>query len=84
MGNELGGLIMPWFNTIINRWSNLDHENLDFQMARELYPGEGYCNYQIPHAKWHVEAGIAALDMIKVAQDLDLMLAKALSTSLSK
>ena len=62
---------MPIINTIINRvlLADYEHWSTDFQLARNVYPGEESCNAVIPHAKWHVEAGIGLVDMLILADE---------------
>ena len=69
--NWIGGLVHPWYNRLINYFMSYKHNNEDFQMAKNVYPGENWCNYRIPHAKWHLQTSIAVLDLVRITQDLD-------------
>jgi hypothetical protein len=36
-----------------------------------LIPGEGWCNPLIPHAKWHLETGIALADFVFLSDEIN-------------
>ena len=58
-----------------------EHPNGDFQMAKDLYPGEEWCNNKIPHPKWHIQTAIALLDLVRIVDDIDKMFEKAIAAS---
>jgi len=38
---------------------------------KTLTPGEEWCNPLIPHAKWHVETGIALVDFVFLSDEIN-------------
>ena len=42
-----------------------------------MYPGEGWCNPVIPHAKWHLETSIALTDFTFLTEELYKIFNKA-------
>ncbi len=72
--NELGYTLLPTVNALANAILPSDdfpHYSQDFQDGVGVYPGEGWCNVAaLPHAKWHLETGVALSDMGRLA---DLM-----------
>lgn len=68
--NLLGFRLLPKVNGLINTLSNFQYSNSNFQSGRNVYPGETYCNENIPHAKWHLQSGLGLLDMVYLADDI--------------
>ncbi len=76
IGNQFGALLLPYVNAFAN--DNLlnpnyfPHYNLDLQNAVNVYPGELFCNTAaLPHAKWHLQTGIALVDFVHLTNLLN-------------
>ena len=41
-----------------------------FQEGRDIYPGDVWCNPQIPHAKWHLQSGMGLLDLVYICDNV--------------
>ena len=41
-----------------------------FQEGRDIYPGDVWCNPQIPHAKWHLQSGVGLLDLVYICDNV--------------
>ncbi|KAF2365482.1 hypothetical protein FHG87_003766, partial [Trinorchestia longiramus] len=65
--NEWGAEHIAVLNTRLNKLNTFDYYDVDFQNATDIYPGDDWCNPEIPHAKWHLEAAIGLLDLAYVA-----------------
>lgn len=61
--NEWGWEHLPVFNTLLNQHNTYEYFDLDFQNGTDIYPGDFWCNPDIPHAKWHLESAIGLLDL---------------------
>ncbi len=67
---------MPVVNGFVNdNLLNPDyfpHYNLDLQDGVDVYPGELDCNpAPLPHAKWHLQTGIALVDFAHLSNLLN-------------
>ena len=67
-GNEQGWALLPILNDAVNENllgtnSTTDYFNPNLQHGVGIYPGEEWCNPGVyPHAKWHLQTGIALVD----------------------
>ena len=67
---KAGWKLVPFINQLANSITEFDHANLDFQSAKDLYPGQDSCaGRRHSHAMWHVQSGIALLDFALIADD---------------
>ena len=67
---KAGWELQPFINQLLNSITEFNHENLDFQSAKDLYPGQDSCAGQKhSHAMWHAQSGIAFLDYALIADD---------------
>ena len=41
-----------------------------FQDGYAIYPGDGWCNRQYPHAKWHLQSGVGLLDLVYICDNI--------------
>ncbi len=79
LGNRVGAALLPVLNTLINDLflpeEDFPHHNPDLQLGVGVYPGEGWCNpAPLPHAKWHLQTGIALVDFAHLADLLHVYL----------
>ena len=72
--NFIGWELLPRVNLIANQMTNFHHFDEEFQLGRNLYPGENWCNSKVPHAKWHVESGIGLLDLTLLVDQMFALL----------
>ena len=68
--NELGTLALPLVNAIGNRLNNFEYSDIEMHAVLDMYPGAKWCNLVIPHAKWHLETGIALTDFTFLTDEL--------------
>ena len=67
---KAGWELVPFINQLANSISEFNHTNLDFQSAKDLYPGQDSCaGNKHSHAMWHAQSGIAFLDYALIADD---------------
>jgi len=72
--NAFGAAMLPYVNSYANNLTSWDHYVEDIQ-AGGGYPGSGWCNDLIPHAKWHVQAAAALSDVARL-MDMSLRMAQ--------
>ena len=68
--NKLGAWTLPIVNLLASKLTTFKYSDIKFQMGKNFYPGEKWCNSWDPHAKWHVESGIALVDFIFFADEM--------------
>ena len=71
--NAFGAALLPHVNEFANNLTTWSLWVPDVQ-AGSGYPGSGWCNDLIPHAKWHVETAASLADVARLA-DMVLRLA---------
>ncbi len=76
--NAAGAALLPVVNTLLNTLlpeEDFPHLNPALQLGRGVYPGEEWCNpAPLPHAKWHLQTGIALVDFARLADMLHVYL----------
>ena len=68
--NEVGWAFLPVINQLANDLNSWNYDNPEMQLGNKMYPGEGWCNPVIPHAKWHLETSIALTDFTFLTEEL--------------
>lgn len=68
--NEIGTFLLPLINGIGNNLNNFTYKDSAMQAGLNMYPGEEWCNLVIPHAKWHVQTGIALTDFSYLSDEI--------------
>ena len=68
---QLGTIILPYWNDAATALTSFSYSDPSFQHGLNMYPGEEWCNPIIPHAKWHVQAGIALVDFVFLADEIN-------------
>jgi hypothetical protein len=63
--NAFGAAMLPHINAYANNLTTWDLYVEDVQMGTG-YPGSGWCNDLIPHAKWHVQTAAALSDVARL------------------
>ena len=67
--NAFGAALLPHINAYANNLTSWDHYVEDVQMGTG-YPGSGWCNDIIPHAKWHVQTAAALGDVARLMDEV--------------
>ena len=62
--NDLGALIMPDFNELMNKLTGFTHTDSSLQDGHNIYPGDTWCRKQQPHSKWHEQSASGLLDLM--------------------
>jgi hypothetical protein len=62
--------MIPVVNAAANELNNFTYSDHQMQAGLHMYPGEAWCNMVIPHAKWHVETGIALTDFVFLTDEM--------------
>ena len=72
--NNYGDLLIPVINRYASAITTFRPIDRQFQKGRKFYPGQDAyylkCNENYPHAKWHVQSGIAMVDLVFVADEI--------------
>ena len=72
--NEFGHNLISLINRYASAISTFRPIDKLFQDATNFYPGQTMknleCNKQYPHPKWHVQSGIALVDLVFVADEI--------------
>ena len=68
--NEVGAAFLPVINQAMNSYNSWNYSDAEMQLGINMYPGEGWCNPLIPHAKWHLQTGIALTDFTFLSDEL--------------
>ena len=72
--NNYGDLLIPVINRYASAITTFRPVDKQFQNGRKFYPGhDSYsltCKETSPHAKWHVQSGIAMVDLVFVADEI--------------
>ena len=76
--NQVGWAFLPVINQEVNTLNSWTYSNADMQLGINMYPGEVWCNPVIPHAKWHLETGIALTDFSFLSDELYRIFTKSL------
>ncbi len=69
-GNEIGAALLPIVNTQLNKLTDIEYYDPAFQLGRNIYPGEDWCNPLIPHAKWHLQTGVGLFDLVVLTDEM--------------
>ena len=72
--NSIGGLLLPGITTKANSLLSYEYFDKDFQMSRNVYPGEQWCNPRYPHAKWHVLSALTLVDLVNYSDEIHQVL----------
>ena len=75
--NQAGMLFLPVLNEAMNGLNSWDYHNPKLQRGINIYPGEKWCNPVIPHAKWHLQTGVALTDFSFLSDELYMLLSAA-------
>merc|ERR1712061_670723 len=66
-GNEL----IPVVNAFANRLNDFTFYEENFQNGTLIYPGDGWCNNQEAHSKWHVQSAVGLLDLVYLCDTIN-------------
>ena len=68
--NEIGAALLPIWNVLTTQLTTFEYSSSEFQLGQNFYPGEFECNKWDPHAKWHLQTGIALVDFVYLSDEL--------------
>lgn len=69
--NEIGALLLPVLNNFVSQdIETIKYSDPTFGNGKNFYPGEERCNAWDPHAKWHLQTGIALTDFVLLADEM--------------
>ena len=72
--NSYGDLLIPVINRYASAITTFRPVDKQFQDGKMFYPGQDSyskeCQEKSPHAKWHVQSGIAMVDLVFVADEI--------------
>ena len=68
--NEAGAALLPIVNVLAKQLTTFQFSSPNFQLGTKFYPGESECNKWDPHAKWHLETGIALVDFVYLGDEI--------------
>ena len=71
--NKLGASILPLYNDLAKQLTGYEYFSSNFHHGKAMYPGEEWCNRDIPHAKWHVETAVALFDLAVLADEVQVI-----------
>jgi hypothetical protein len=71
---QIGTVLLPFVNDIATSLTSYHYSDPSFQHGVNMYPGEEWCNPVIPHAKWHLQTGIALVDFVFLADEVNRIL----------
>ena len=74
--NEVGAALLPIVNELATQLNTFEYSSVNFQLGRHFYPGEHECNKWDPHAKWHLQTGIALVDFVFLTDEMYRLLNK--------
>jgi hypothetical protein len=74
--NEVGAALLPIVNELATQLNTFEYSSVNFQLGRNFYPGEHECNKWDPHAKWHLQTGIALVDFVFLTDEMYRLLNK--------
>merc|ERR1711936_1546632 len=67
--NAFGAALLPHINSYANNLTTWDLYVPDVQSGTG-YPGSGWCNNLIPHAKWHVQTSASLGDAARLVDEV--------------
>ena len=67
--NAFGAALLPQINSYGNNLTTWDLYVEDIQVGGG-YPGSGWCNDLIPHAKWHVQSAASLVDVARLLDEV--------------
>ena len=68
--NEIGAALLPVWNVLTTQLTTFEYSSSEFQLGQNFYPGEFECNKWDPHAKWHLETGVALVDFVYLSDEM--------------
>ncbi|XP_023321882.1 uncharacterized protein LOC111696503 [Eurytemora carolleeae] len=73
--NVVGSTMIKYVNRYANSLSTFPIYDQEMQDGGDVYPGSDRCNPQEPHSKWHLESANGLLDLIFLADYINLLTA---------
>ena len=62
--------LVPLVNQLSTSITTYPHRDMEFQAAKNMYPGQEQCDTRSPHALWHLESAIALVDGVFLADEI--------------
>jgi len=73
--NIVGATMIKYVNNFANGLTNFPTYDLVIQNGTFAYPGSEWCNDKEPHAKWHLESANGLMDLVYLADHINMLLA---------
>ena len=67
--NQIGSLLLPRINQKLSQYQTFEYSDPSFLNGTGFYPGQEACAW-CPHAKWHLQSGIALVDLVFLGDEL--------------
>ena len=73
---RLGAWLLPHWNALSTSISGFAQTDKDVVSAKNVYPGDSYCQGYSPHAIWHEESANGLLELVFMADAVNGVLSK--------
>ena len=67
---------MPIVNDLATALTSFKYSNASFLTGINMYPGQDWCKLKSPHALWHHQTAIALVDLVLLADQMDIIFIK--------
>jgi len=71
---KLGGWFLPHWNNLSSKISGFPQTDPAVNEAKNVYPGDSYCQGYSPHAIWHEESANGLLEIVFLADAVNEIL----------
>jgi len=76
--NILGATMIKYVNNFANGLTTFPTYDMVIQNGTSAYPGSEWCNDKEPHAKWHLESANGLMDLVYLADHINMLLKQKL------
>lgn len=73
---KLGAWLLPHWNHVSSALSGFPQTDADVNAAKNVYPGDSYCQGYSPHAIWHEESASGLLELVFLGDAVNSILSK--------
>jgi len=73
---RMGAWLLPHWNALATKISGFPQTDADVNAAKNVYPGDFYCQGYSPHAIWHEESANGLLELVFLANSVNGILSK--------
>ena len=78
LANIFGATLLKYVNLFANGLTTFPVYDASMQNGTDAYPGSEWCNDQQPHAKWHLESANGLLDLVYLADHVNMLITQKL------